>query len=139
MPISSRNCRLMHENYGLNFVNYYSKTACEFECAVNRSISICQCLPWFYTNNFTEVPVCDMFGGYCFEKIMSDEKQYRMCPDFCLEDCSETHLTWEESFRPIAIDVLCKKESYLYILFDQTTKQHLDGYQFIENPTEGNE
>ena len=125
LPISTRKCRLPHENFGLRFVNRYTKISCEFECAINKSISLCQCIPWFYTNNFTNVPICDMFGGNCFDQIMSNRKQYRECPSVCLDDCSETRLTWEKSFRPINIKKVCKKGSFLDRFFVRSAKQHL--------------
>ena len=88
LPISARKCRLPHENFGLRFVNKYTKISCEFECAINKSISLCQCIPWFYTNNFTNVPICDMFGAKCFDMIMSDDKYYQNCTSQCLDDCN---------------------------------------------------
>ena len=33
--------------------------------------------------------MCDMFGGYCFNTIMSDEVHYKKCQFECLEDCEE--------------------------------------------------
>ena len=69
-------------------MKYYTKTGCEFECAVKNAIQLCQCLPWFYPNNFTDVPICEMFGFACFDKVMYLKKYYKMCPDICFEDCN---------------------------------------------------
>ena len=83
----TRNCKLVHETNGLNYLKQYSKVGCEVECAMNESVRICKCLPWFYPNNFTVTPMCDMFGAKCFDMIMSDETNYKKCPDKCLENC----------------------------------------------------
>ena len=60
-------------------VNKYTRIGCEMECAASKAIDLCQCIPWYYTNNFTETPICDMFGGYCFKQIINNEKYYKMC------------------------------------------------------------
>ena len=61
----TRNCKLAHETDGLKYFKHYSKVGCEVECAVNESVRICKCLPWFYPNNFTEIPMCEIFGSKC--------------------------------------------------------------------------
>ena len=40
-------------------------------------------MPWFYPNDFTEVPMCDMFAAKCFDDIMSNDKvdDYRKKPE----------------------------------------------------------
>ena len=103
LPYWSRKCKLPHENDGMKSVKNYSKINCEHECAYMKAVSLCKCSPWFYKNNFTAEPICEMFGGYCFDQVMSSRKFYKECSDLCLDDCSGMHLSWETSFQPINI------------------------------------
>ena len=47
MDVTTRNCKLSGEIDGLKLINTYSKVGCEFECATNKAIEICHCLPWY--------------------------------------------------------------------------------------------
>jgi hypothetical protein len=114
LSVSDRNCILPHETVDMKMINKYSRIGCEVECAVNKSISICRCMPWYYPNSFYEVPICDMFGGYCFEHFMSNPKSYSHCRDVCLDDCNGMQLTISVASKPIAIDKVCTEESPLY-------------------------
>ena len=122
-PIS-RNCRLPHETFDLKSVKAYSKAACEHECAYMKAASVCKCMPWFYRNSSTTLPICEMFGGYCFDKVLSTRKFYKQCSDYCLEDCNGMQLTWEKSFRPINIEKICKRGSVLHKYLMESAKQH---------------
>ena len=125
-----RNCRLPFETFGLKSVKNYSRTACEHECAFTKAISICKCTPWYYRNDFTTLPICEMFGGYCFDKVMSTRDFYKQCSDYCLDDCNGMQLSWEKSFRPINIEKICKRGSVLHEYLTKSAKQHfsLDHY-----------
>ena len=59
--VGIRNCKLPHEVDNLQFLQNYTKDGCEMECALNKSLAICKCLPWFYPNKFTGTPICEMF------------------------------------------------------------------------------
>ena len=50
--IDKRNCKLQHETDELKFLRNYTKDGCELECALNKSLSVCKCLPWYLPNNF---------------------------------------------------------------------------------------
>ena len=108
-PIS-RKCRLPQENFGLSLLKDYSRTACEHECAFKKAVSLCRCMPWYYKNESSSVPACEMFGGYCFDKIMSTRESYKGCPSFCLDDCGGVQLSWEKNFRPINLETICNKK-----------------------------
>ena len=120
----SRKCKMSYETRGMNLVKNYSRTGCEFECAFDKAVELCRCTPWYYANNFTNTSICDMFGGYCFDKVMSSRKYYRLCPDRCMEDCSGMQLTLEKSFRPINIEKVCKSGGALHKFFMNTAIQH---------------
>ena len=85
--VNDRNCKLPHETDGFHLLQNYTKDGCEFECALNFALNVCKCLPWYYPNNFTGAPMCDLFGAKCFDMIMSDEQHYKKCPEKCLENC----------------------------------------------------
>ena len=114
----TRKCKLPSESTGFQLFQEYSRKGCEIECAARRAVSFCQCLPWNYPNNFTTVPMCDMFGGFCFDQIMSNQLYYKECQTECLVDCQETSLSiWHDSV-PLNTHVLCKG-SYFESFFRQ--------------------
>ena len=87
--VKDRKCKEPHETDGFKLTHFYTRIGCEFECALSQALQVCKCLPWYYPNNFTETPICDMFGAKCFDMIISDETYYKKCPVDCLEDCKE--------------------------------------------------
>ena len=113
--VSTRKCKLPHETNGLKLTNKYSKNGCEFECAVEKSLAICKCLPWYYPNNFTGTPMCDMFGGKCFDTIMADERHYQKYNKTCLEDCKGTTYVALPSLEPIHTKEFCGLKQYVPI------------------------
>ena len=133
LDLAERKCKHSHETDGLKFLNEYSRVGCELECALNRSISLCECLPWFYPNDFTSVPVCDMFGGYYFDQIMSDNTYYKSCSTQCLEDCEEVRLLVLPTIFPIDEDELCRDGNLLQQHFQHGFSQHFafNSYQVL--------
>ena len=108
--IRIRGCKLSSEIEGFKFLNKYSKSGCEFECAIQKSLNICQCLPWFYGIESTDSKTCNWFGSKCFEDIMVNEEYYKNCSDTCLPDCKATTLTVISSVSPINKDEFCNKK-----------------------------
>ena len=99
LPLSTRKCMLSQETQGFKFLIEYSRKGCELECAAQKAVSFCKCLPWYYPNNFTVLPMCDMFGSHCFDRIMSDQSFYKKCQQWCKEECQEISLTkWATIF-----------------------------------------
>ena len=135
LDVDLRKCKLSHETDGFHFLNGYSRKGCEFECAAQRAITFCKCLPWFLPNNNTNYPMCDMFGGYCFDKIMSDEAQYKKCR--CFEDCQETVLTTWQSYQPLDLKDVCRKGSFLDKSLEYTFSQHFAFQNYITLVEEG--
>ena len=99
--LHTRNCKLPHETDELKFFQNYTKDGCEFECALNKSLSVCKCLPWYLPNHFIEAPMCDMSAAKCFDTIISDARNYKKCRDKCLEDCKSTPYAVVTSYVPI--------------------------------------
>ena len=124
MSAYKRKCKLPHETTRLKLFKNYSRTACEHECAFMNAVSLCKCIPWYYRNESSTVPICEMYGGYCFNKIMSTRDFYKTCSDECLEDCNGMQLSWEKSYRPINIEKICKKGSALFEFLKKSEKQH---------------
>ena len=113
-----RKCKLSHESHKLKFLENYTKVGCEFECALKKAMAICKCLPWFYPNDFTGTPMCDMFGGKCFDMIMSNEKYYKKCKNICLEDCKGTSYMAIPSYVPLNYIETCQ-EPLFQDIFDE--------------------
>ena len=121
LPIDQRNCKLPHETNGFKLFQEYTQKGCEIECAAKKATSFCKCLPWHYPNNFSSLPMCDMFGSFCFNRIMSDEVFYKKCKSECLPSCQEISLSvWQRS-APLKIQELCKAGTF----FDKFLKQNL--------------
>ena len=129
LDLDLRQCKLSHETSGFQFFQTYSRKTCEIECAAKKAVSFCQCAPWFYPNNFTSLPICDMFGGYCFNEIMSNIVHYKDCKKECLEDCQEDSLlVWHNSV-PLNTEIFCKDGTY----FDKFLKKNFQRLFVLEN------
>ena len=120
LDLNTRQCKLPHENNEFNLFKKYSRIGCEIECASRKAKSFCKCLPWHYPNNFTELPMCDIFGSYCFNEIMSNIIHYKSCKADCVEDCQETSLTLWHNTVPLKIEELCYYNTY----FDKFVKKN---------------
>ena len=107
--VHTRNCKLPYETDELIFFQNYTKDGCELECALNRSLSVCKCLPWYLPNNFKEASMCDMFGAKCVDSILSDQRNYQKCKEQCLEDCKITSYAAIPSYVPIDPEQTCAK------------------------------
>ena len=124
MALSTRNCKLSNENEEFNLLNSYTKVGCEFECAVKRAVSVCKCMPWFYTNTFESTPICNGFSGYCFEHFISDESNYKKCGDLCKEDCLGIPMTVVTTYVPINAVDMCKEGSFFKKQLIHSFRQH---------------
>ena len=109
---SQRNCKLSKETEGFSFLKQYSRKGCEFECAVKVAIPICKCIPWYYPNDFDEWPICNMFGGHCFEIMMEDSKYYQKCKKQCISDCHETTYMVIWSTFELELDSTCNGRGF---------------------------
>ena len=125
IELKKRKCKLPHESTGFKFFHEYTRKGCEIECASRRATSFCRCLPWYFPNNFTSLPMCDMFGGFCFNKIMSDEVYYKTCKSECLPDCRETSLTIWQRTVPLNVEKLCRDGTFLTGFSMKTFKRFL--------------
>ena len=117
LELDQRECKLPHETTGFQLFKEYSRKGCELECATRKATSFCKCLPWQYPNNFTSLPMCDMFGGYCFDQIVSNIIYYKMCKVECLEDCHYTSLSMWHSTVPLEVQEICKDGTFFDIFF----------------------
>ena len=119
LKLDKRECKLPHETTGFRLFNEYSQKTCETECAARKASTICQCMPWNYPNDFMSLPMCDMFGGFCFNQIMSNEVYYKSCKSECLADCKEISLSVWQRTAPLNIEELCKHGSYFHRFFEK--------------------
>ena len=129
LDLDVRKCKLPHETTGFRFFQEYSRKGCEIECAARKATSFCKCLPWHYPNNFSSLPMCDIFGGYCFDEIMSNIVYYKKCKTECLEDCQETSLFMWHNSVPLNTETLCKGSTY----FDKFFLQNYERLFAFEN------
>ena len=128
LRLDQRRCKLLEEKAGLQFVTNYTRLGCETECAIQKAMSICKCLPWHYPNDFRKWPMCDMFQSHCFEEIMSVENNYLGCKFRCLKDCQETEYILLPAVYPMNYKTACHPTSFLYKHFEHNFRKH---YAFL--------
>ena len=119
-----RNCKLSHETEGFEYLTKYSRRGCETECSIKRAISVCKCIPWYHPFDFKGYPICEMFGGYCFDQMMSDDTNYRGCKYQCKKDCHETEYIVIENVFPIDYKETCHHRSFQDEQFKHNFQQH---------------
>ena len=124
LSVNQRRCKLTDERAGLQFVTNYTRLGCETDCAIQKATSLCKCLPWQYPSNFTNWPLCDMFGSHCFNEIMSVENNYLGCKSRCFKDCQETEYIVLPAVFPISYLDACHPTSYLYKHFERNLRKH---------------
>ncbi len=100
MKLSDRKCQLKHENNGMKLMLSYSKSGCEFECAIQKASEACHCLPWLMPRKVVNFKTCDMLGNLCFKNTFNSPEIYGDCN--CANDCQTTRYAISESSRPIA-------------------------------------
>ena len=133
-----RKCKLPHETEGFSFLKEYSRIGCEFECAAQKAVTICKCLPWNYPNDFKKWPMCDMFGGHCFHNIISDDPYYKKCKANCLPNCQETTYALMPSHVAIDVKSTCRAGSFYHEHFRKNFHSYFAFHSYktlIENNT----
>ena len=80
-----------------------------------QNFKVCKCLPWYYPNDFTGIPICEMFGASCFDKFMSDTSNHHKCSDMCLENCKQVLYVPLPSYMPLDQNVICSRISKTYL------------------------
>ncbi len=96
IDIEDRGCRLAHETDGImEIFKEYSQADCQFECMLKMARKKCQCTPW----NMPTIPgqpltICDIYGNYCFDNIMSQLDLMEGCN--CEIDCNIVKFTVTE-------------------------------------------
>ena len=119
-----RQCKLSHETEGLESLTKYTRIGCEMECAMKRAMAVCKCIPWFYPNNFLKWPICDMFGGYCYDRIMSFDESYWSCKQQCRKDCHEIEYIIFENVLPMDFKKMCHESSFQHKQLKHNIQQH---------------
>ena len=107
-----RKCKMGHEMDHFRLFKNYSRVGCEVECAVESAVSICQCYPWYYPNNFTEIPICDWLGASCFDQVMTNQTYYKQCPENCPIECQGVSNHIFTSHSPLDLYNLCKEDIF---------------------------
>ena len=129
LKMNQRNCKLSYETDGLEYLTHYSRVGCEMECAMRKAMSICKCIPWHYPNNFKMYPICEMFAGYCFDRVMSGDTNYWNCKQQCRKDCHETKYIVIEDVLPINHKKICLEGSSM----DKQIKHNFQQYFAFHN------
>ena len=124
LELDERNCKLPHETNGFEYLTKYSRVGCETECAMKTAISVCKCIPWHLPNDFKINPICEMFGGYCFDQVIADERHYRDCKYQCLPNCHETEYIVIDNILPMDYKKTCHKGSFQDKQFKHNFQQH---------------
>ena len=124
LRIDQRNCKLSSETDGLHALIRYSRVGCEMDCAMKTAMSVCKCIPWHYPNNFKEQQICEIFGGYCFDRMMSHDTNYWNCKYQCLKDCHHTEYIIIDNVFPMDYKRICHQGSFQDNQFKHNFQQH---------------
>ncbi len=136
MNYEDRNCTLPNENSKLRYMRMYTKSACEYECALVKAAKKCLCIPWNLPRlSLDELPFCDMLGNLCFSTIVKKDSTFEDCN--CPNDCQSTTLTIFDTSKQIYdFAEYCNPSNKLfYYLKNFTTAHHHFGlfYNHIVN------
>ena len=108
VPISKRNCRFADEYEGvMEIFNFYSQSACNFECLLRDTRKICQCTPWNMPTPIDDQPICDIYGNICFDNIM--QQQIRLANCTCPIDCNTVRFRTSISQKSIDLNEYCSR------------------------------
>jgi hypothetical protein len=100
LKLGDRKCKLKNENEGMRLLSRFSKSGCEFECALEKSSDTCSCMPWSVARRDNNSKTCDMFGNLCFKNAFNSPQTYEGCG--CMNDCQATTYIISESSKPIS-------------------------------------
>lgn len=99
LTMKVRKCRLPVENDNLLYFKKYSRSSCEYECALERATISCNCKPWNYPRRDNETtPFCNTVGNYCFFEKMKFSETFENCS--CEDDCRSISYTILETTLP---------------------------------------
>ncbi len=90
-----RACRFKYENDGLEIFKIYTQTSCLFECQLKVALDKCEWVPWDFPHPGKIWPVCDLWGRYCFKKLMESKKTPEECK--CPYDCTTVRYSYSVS------------------------------------------
>jgi len=141
LNLRDRGCQLKSETDQLSLLKMYSKSGCEFECAIKATLNACKCLPWSAPRNRKSIKTCDIFGNFCFKKTFNFPETYKNCQ--CLEECQSTTYSISESSRPLPMETDCTKikimEKFFRYAHENFKLFFLFEYLFFGNPPEFND
>ena len=106
LRLDKRGCQLKSETDKVSLLYNYSKSGCEFECALKASYDACNCIPWSAPRNLSHSKTCDMLGNLCFKTLFNSPQAYANCD--CLNDCQSTTFAISESGRPLGWRDTCQ-------------------------------
>ena len=96
---NQRGCKLPNEGKNLNLTKFYSKSSCEYECAIQQAFNKTGCLPWNIPRlSMEEPPFCDMGNNILFD---SELKSFSPLGCNCPTDCESTTFTIFETSKKI--------------------------------------
>ena len=107
IAIDKRDCKFPDETSDLKIFKVYSQSACEYECRIKRGFELCRCYPWFVPMPPQEEksPICDLYGNYCFEKIINSDNTWGNCS--CLPSCHQVEFTYNEELNHLDPNEVC--------------------------------
>jgi hypothetical protein len=99
MEPSIRNCSLPNENSKSNLTRTYSKSSCEYECAIENAIKKCSCIPWNIPKMTSDnISLCDL-EETCFTEHL---RMFSPTDCNCSSDCQGTSFSVFVTRKPIS-------------------------------------
>ena len=96
---NQRGCKLPNEGKNLNLTKFYSKSSCEYECAIQQALNETGCLPWNIPRwSMEEPPFCNNSNNIYFDSKL---KSFSPLGCNCPTDCDSTTFTVFETSKKI--------------------------------------
>ena len=115
-----------------------SKEACMLECNIDYAAKSCGCTPWNYPR-LSNTPMCDVFGFYCFKKVLRSPTIHFGCK--CLDRCDGIFYSFYASAKELPKDQMCniktnmKVTDLMYSFYQENAlpKKFLAWYNYIDH------
>ncbi len=111
LPVKSRNCFFPDESLdSVSLFKRYSQGRCFFQCMLELARESCNCGPWDFpfANNWPQKQVCNPYGYFCFDDILSNDSYRLTHCQHCLPDCDVVDYQVSQTVIPLDHRIHCR-------------------------------
>ena len=79
LPLETRKCRTIEENFDESLFSVYTQKGCQFECTLKEAQKICGCTAWNYPRgkDYNDV-TCYGTSAKCYKRVINDVSVQRV-------------------------------------------------------------